>query len=506
MKKVMVPVKTWQGVFRRLLESFFVVTIAACFIGCGGGSSTGIQTGQNTTVVLLATSTANDQLTEFYIAINTVQLIDRAGHAVTLYAYNNQASLNDPGSQPGEFMHLNGTSEPLVIATVPQGVYTSAVVGTNGCLFSLNRFGPPSPGQPDTLNTDIYSQGLCGQGTGQTTVNLSSPITVSGNTMALSLNLQVSQSYTLTGIGSDAAYTVSPVFSLAPSVISASPTNDQNGKITGLDAQVTSVNANASTFAVQTIDGVPLSLNSNGNTVFQGISGAASLGTGNFVNVDFVIQSGGALLATRVEIDDPSAVGELVGPWLAYTAQPDVLVIYPVTCYHLPDTGFCDSVIHFTDTTAFGVTGQLTNLESLPFTPNFGSSTFLLGATLSSYSDGDRDSQGAPYLTTVTLGPQTIDGTITSMSTMNGFSVYTVTLAPYDLIPALQQYADQALVPPPNLLSSPNTVTVYADSNTQILTLASIGQGSLLRFRGVIFDDNGAARMDCQEILDGVTE
>jgi hypothetical protein len=142
-------------------------------------------------------------------------------------------------------------------------------------------------------------------------------------------------------------------------------------------------------------------------------------------------------------------------------------------------------------------------LQSLPFTPSFSSSAFVLGANFSTFSDGDRDSQGEPYATTVTLAPQTIDGTVTSMSTLNGFSVYTVALAPYDLIPTLQQ---NLALPSPNQINSPNTVTVYADSNTQILTFASIGQGSLMRFRGVIFYDSGAARMDCQEILDGVTE
>jgi Domain of unknown function (DUF5666) len=490
--------KASQGIFHGSLALLFVVVLAAPFIGCGGsGNSSGPQPGQNTTVALLLTSTANDQLTEFDVAINTVQLIDQAGRAITLYSYNNQVR------QPAEFMRLNGASEPLAIATVPQGVYTSAAVATDGCQFTVVRFGPPSQGQPNTLNTEIYAQGLCGQGTGQTTVNLPSPITVSGSTMALSLNLQASQSYTLTGTGAGAAYTISPVFSLAPSAISPSPTNDQNGKIVGVDAQVTSIGANGSAFAVQTISDVPLSLNSNSNTVFQGISGVSSLSTGELVNVDFAIQSDGSLLATRVEVDDPSASGEFVGPWLAYTGNADVFIIEPVTCYHLPDNAACDSVIRFTNTTTFGISGQVNNLQNLPFTPSFSSSPVMLGANFSTYPTGARDSQGEPYSANVIVRPQTINGTVTSMSTTNGFSVYTVALAPYDLIPTLQDYL---VLPSPSQLSPPSSVVVYADSNTQLLNSGPIAQGSLLRFRGLIFDDNGTARMDCLEILDGVTE
>jgi hypothetical protein len=47
---------------------------------------------------------------------------------------------------------------------------------------------------------------------------------------------------------------------------------------------------------------------------------------------------------------------------------------------------------------------------------------------------------------------------------------------------------------------------VYADNNTQPLTSALVGVGSLARFRGLIFNNNGTLRMDCGQILDGVAE
>ncbi|MGA9939105.1 MAG: hypothetical protein WBP92_12735 [Candidatus Acidiferrales bacterium] len=491
--------KAWHSVLRASLGLLFAVLPAGLlFSGCGGTLIPGGPTQQqSTTVVLLLTSTANDQLSVFNIGISSVQLLTKSGHSVTLYTYGNQ------GHQPSEFMHLNGASEPLSVTTVPEGTYSSAVVTTSACAFTTISFGPPSQGQPSSLDTSVYAEGLCGQGTGQTTVNFPSPIAVTGSAEALSLSLQVSQSYTLAGTGANATYTVSPVFTLTPINVSPAPTNEQNGKVSGVDAQITSVDATGLTFQAETINGVPITLVTNGSTIFQGTAGISALAAGELVNVDFAIGLSGNLVATRVEVDDATAPAEFVGPWLAYTANPDVFITEPLNCFLIPGSAACDSVIHFTNTTAFGITGQVTNLPNLPFTPNFSSSTFVLGANFSTFSDGDRDLQGEPYATTVILKPQTINGTITSMSTVNGFSVYTVTLAPYDLIPTLQQN----LAPgSPSQVNMPNTVVVYADSNTQILTFASIGQGSLLRFRGVIFDDNGTLRMDCQEILDGVTE
>jgi len=77
-----------------------------------------------------------------------------------------------------------------------------------------------------------------------------------------------------------------------------------------------------------------------------------------------------------------------------------------------------------------------------------------------------------------------------------------VALAPYDLIPTLQ-----GQVGPITRLNSPvNVVYVYADTNTRLFNSAPLSAGSLLRFRGLIFDDNGTLRMDCDQVNDGVPE
>ncbi|MGA2250266.1 hypothetical protein, partial [Terracidiphilus sp.] len=106
-----------------------------------------------------------------------------------------------------------------------------------------------------------------------------------------------------------------------------------------------------------------------------------------------------------------------------------------------------------------------------------------------------------PAVSTVTLLPQTIDGTVTAVSSQGGFDTYTVSLAAYDLF---SQFAVQTYQT--TLLTNPGTVVVYADSNTKQLNTQSIAIGSVLRFNGVILNDGGTLRMDCLQIDDGVPQ
>jgi hypothetical protein len=104
-------------------------------------------------------------------------------------------------------------------------------------------------------------------------------------------------------------------------------------------------------------------------------------------------------------------------------------------------------------------------------------------------------------LTTVTLLPQIINGTVSAISSSGGFTTYTVALAPYDLFPDLAVQPGQT-----TLLNNPGSVVVYVDSNTQLLNSNAIAVGSVLRFNGLVFNDNGTLRMDCGQVNDGVAE
>ncbi|MFY9729869.1 MAG: DUF5666 domain-containing protein [Candidatus Acidiferrales bacterium] len=451
--------------------------------------------GGTTNVTVLLTSTANDQLADFHIEITGLTLTNKAGQSVTVL--NNPDAANDVLGG-FEFMHLNGAFAPLVSAVIPQDAYSSATVKVARCDFT-NISLTPSGG----LLTADFEQGLCSQGTGLTTVSLPLPIVISGTSAVLSLDLQVTQSYTLTttqGInGPTQSYTISPSFILTPLSISAQPVS---GFVTALDLRFASLSAVGNSFVATTPNGSSLSLATNAATIYQGVSGLSSITVGALVDLDAAVQADGSLLARRVQVNDPAALAEFVGPWTFTNGQPGQFVILPNDCFPAPDVVVCESAVQTTSGAAFSVSGEFSNLQNLPFVPEFGASSLVLGQNFSSLSQGANTPQGTPLVTAVALRPQTINGTVTNISSSNGLSIYTVSLAAYDLFPIVQSAAG----PVSQNIANPSTITVYADANTQLLTTNSIGVGSVVRFRGAIFNDNGVLRMDCQKILDGVAE
>lgn len=446
----------------------------------------------NSAVTLLLTSTANDELTDFRINLASVELIGTNGNSVELYSSTNS-------NLGPEFMHLNGAVEPLATATVPQGTYTSATVTTFGCSFTT--LGVSTTGG---IEISTYAQGLCGQGTGTTTVNLPGPIVVDGASVVLALDLEVSQSYTLTTRGAPGVYTISPVFALTRNPLAAQPANEQDGKILGLSAQVSSIDPTNNTIDIETSDGTTFSVRTNASTVYQGVSGFSSVPTGVVANFDIAIQPDGTFQATRVEVDDPNEPALLIGPWLESVngGQPDNWLMQPVEMLNCRLTAppVCGGVLHNTNSTAFGVSQEFSNIASLPFTATFNRSTNFAGQNVGAFVGLDFNSNTGEAVSTVALEPQTINGTVLSTSTQNGFSVYTVRLAPYDPIVTLESISP---APP---LNNPPSVIVYVDSNTQLLNSLPVESGTVARFRGIIFSDNGTARMDCSAILDGVAE
>jgi hypothetical protein len=472
------------------------MAMALCAIlltGCGSGSEMQAPPppAGNTNVVVLLTSTANDQLVSFTALIQSIALVNNAGTSITIF--NNPQTF----SPLGEWMHLNGASSPLPSVSVPQGSYTSAVVTVYGCSFTNMSY------TANGFLTSTFAEGLCAEGSGLTTVNLPNPIAITGSAMALSLDLQVSQSYTLDATAQ--TYTIDPLFTLTPVSIAPQPTDETNGKVTATDAQVISVSADGTTFTTQTVDSPPaLTIVSNASTVFQGISGAAALAPNMLFSFDAAIQSDGSLLATRIEVDDPTAVAGVAGPFTLPVIAPGVFSTLTqeqngCTTGNIP---FCGD-FYYINGTVFNISGELTNLASLPFAASFSNPNFFQGQEVQVTSSGVPDNQSVEVATGITLLPQTLNGTVSAVTNDSGFAVYTVTLAPYDLIPVLQNFTDNT--PPPHL-TNPTTILVYADTSTSFLNSGIVDVGSLIRCRGVIFDDNGTMRMDATTIYDGVAE
>jgi hypothetical protein len=84
--------------------------------------------------------------------------------------------------------------------------------------------------------------------------------------------------------------------------------------LTGINSQITAINAQANTFTAQTPDGFTFTFGSNGSTAFQGVAAFSTLSIGVLVNLNAAIQRDGSFLATRVEVDDLGALATNTGP------------------------------------------------------------------------------------------------------------------------------------------------------------------------------------------------
>jgi len=80
---------------------------------------------------------------------------------------------------------------------------------------------------------------------------------------------------------------------------------------------------------------------------------------------------------------------------------------------------------------------------------------------------------GYPTASTVSLMPQTIDGTVNDSSKVGNFTEYTVSLANYDLFPMLANQPGQTA-----LENNPSQIEVYVDSNTQQLNTQALAAGT----------------------------
>jgi len=480
---------------RLAFPTLVLIGMAGVLTGCGSGTSKTSFSG-NTDVTMMVSSTAQDQPAEFDLGFQSITLTSQSGKTATLL------SLPTSGPPAGaEFMHINGTVEPLATASIAQDVYTSATVILEDGQFSCIALGPVD-GQ-ETLSSATFS--LLGPAS-TVTVSLPSPITVTGASMALSLDLLVPQSATFPdclNVEGFSGFSITPTFNLTPLSVSASPTNSANGKVMALDGQITALgtSGNGFTLAIPDVEGSkPLSVTSNSNTMYQGISGNSALTVGTFVDMDGAVQPDGSLLATRIAVKDPSAADVFRGPLMEVIPSVSVLTMHGHQWQGQDVLGLAEGTMDFNFGSAvFQISGQLTNLGSLPFVPSFNASNMVPGQEVYTSIAPSAFDAPRPVVTTMTLMPQTINATVTASSKNGNFTDYTVTLAPNDLFPMLAVQPGQT-----NVENNPSQVEVYVDSNTQLLNTQTLAAGHTLRFYGLVFNDNGTLRMDCAQVNDGV--
>ena len=439
---------------------------AALATGCSSAVSPATGTNINSPAVsvpVLITDAPSAPLVSFSLTIDSITLTDTAGKTASV--------LSSPTTI--EICHLNGIQAPLVTANVPQDTYVSvAIAFSNPQIAYIN-----SSGQPVTVTPTLATTSF--------TLTFKTPITIGSTSTSLLVDLLAAQSVTISG----ATVTVNPVFNVTnvppPSTM---PPPGQNG--TGMQQMGTVVSVSGTTLVIEPGSGPNFTLTTNTATLLQGFSSLSTLTAGELVQVDFVLQSGGVCLATRIQLAPPPPGGQkpnlLNGPVTSVTPGAGFKMVLmqglgPAVGSVAP-TAVSVFTVTTTTSTAYAITPQFVSIAGLPFTPSFTATNLTPGQTVGVTASSVTGTTAAA--TNVYLIPQTLGGVVTAISTSGNYTAYTLTLVSGDAFTALTGastvtvYTSTATVGPP---------TPVAANNTPIKV------GSQVRFNGLVFNTGSAA-------------
>lgn len=458
--------------------------------GCGSSGGPAGPAG-TTQATLMITSTNNAQIPVFKMNLQGVSLVASDGTVVSL--------LLKP--QTVELGSINGVARPLASVSIPQGSYASVNLsyGSSGFVV-IDR----SSGQG---NIDIGNYPLslpAGMPSGPNAsatvkLTLTTPLVVTGSAMGLLLNVNIPKSVTYTPYfsGSSAMTggntTYSPVYTLSGVTLAAQPSTMLDGMVEGVHGLVTA--SAGGELAMTSDSGSTLNFTTSSATTFAGVSGAAAPPAGSYVAVNAALQSDGTMLATLVQTEATTLAYDMVGPILEYTGQK-----YLETSSreqqgpNLPNgTGFIGNEIEFSVPPQFEIAWLGgTAPAGLSFTPGLNVNAVAVGQNLATpIAALQVTGLVVPAASTVTLEAQTIDGTITGMSTANGQTSYQVSLFPNDLTA---------------IFGTTASFTVYTTAETHTITASALSVGSVGRFHGLLFNNGGTLSMVASVIEDGVPD
>lgn len=476
------------------LAAILLASAAASF-GCGGSSPRAYPKAVylgTTHAVLLASTVGGNEPVTLDLGITSLMLKNQDGKTVTVFNGPNCAS-NFAACLGAEFMHVNGrVSAPLLTAEIPDGIYTSATVSVGEC-------------GADLVGATSSFFGFCNlaTGSGAATVSLPTPLSILGPDLALNLQLDLDPSiqtmagcFTASSSASSCDFTLVPAFTLTTIPIAQPPTSIQNGLITGINGQIETIASGG--LQLLTGEGAKLTLATNSDTQIQGLAALADLAPNMYVQADAALQPDGSLLATRIEVDDPKSLywttGTLVTGLDALSPQFEMYDAQTMGAPLLHGIGGYS----ITAGTAFKTDAAFSNLSSLPFPAIFNAQTMVGGQSVSlfySQLQGPSNYSSYPPVTTITLQPQAFSGTVSAVSQTGPFTVYETTLAADSLFSAIQPITGPWLHP-----ADPSVIYAYAGPST-LAPPNALAVGTTAVFRGLIFDDNGTLRMDCERVI-----
>ena len=443
--------------------------MAVLLTGCSSGTtaippSSGSLTSAATLTQAFITDAPSSQVIALGLTINSIRLFDAAGNGTDV--------LTTPTTI--EACHLDAVQEPLrANLNIPQGTYTSAVITVSNPTVT---YVDPATGTVVNATATLTAS--------TDTVTFAAPITVTATSSPIVFDLLVGQSVTLSGTTA----TVTPTFNVTQTVVSSSPSNWGNGRYEGLYGSVVSTSSTSVTLL--TANGTQVVVSTDSSTVLQGFTALSQLTSGEVIDVDYAQQTNGTLLALRIHLHNGAAANEVIGLVTATTGSPITSFTETARQWLGSATASTTAGTTYTVTvnssTTFAIASQFGTLPSLPFTPTFTNATLFAGQNVAVQASSISGSTAVAQ--TVTLLPQTVDGTVSAITTSGSLQVYTVTLTTGSSLATL---------------TGASSVQVYTTGLTQHLNAATIAVGSTVRLNGLLFKNAGTLSMIAGGSFDG---
>jgi hypothetical protein len=429
-------------------------------IGCGGGASKPA-TQPTAKVQVKIADAPSDRVIALELKVNSIVLTNSSGGTVPVLASPTEVELS----------HLAATMEPLSLNDIPQGNYTSATITVSSPQVT---FMDPTTGLVVEKNATLTTN------TASFTFNPSVSIGSTLTSLNFDFDLNLPNSITIDA-NNNVAFT--PMFTAsAVTMVAENLQEEDDGLVDDLVGFVTA--ASGSSFSILAQDASQtLSFVVDGNTQFEGVSGASALSNGMIVEVSAVTQPDNSLLATHVELRIANANGEeaegLITQVIGTPAtQFNIVVRDEATSGSVFPALGSMLTVNLAQNTLYNINTDHVDLGNLPFVPKFDATSLAKAQNVE--ADTDNPSSTSVIAQAVELQPQAIVGTVTAY-------VQTGTQATFVLtVPSDSAFA---------ILTGSTTITVFQQQSTELKDITAITNGSSVRVRGLLFLDLGTYKL-----------
>jgi len=241
------------------------------------------------------------------------------------------------------------------------------------------------------------------------------------------------------------------------------------------------------------MQGLPgVTLMTNSSTQFEDMGGMGSLNTGMMVEVDAKMQPDGSFMATRVDSIMP---GMMSGGAMAEGLITSLNGNPPTQLSIIADNGAGNGMmasqlgttllVNVTSSTQYGFDASGVDMNNLPFTPAFNSSTIGKAQRIDPETGSSMMGGASLNASALTLEQQGLSGTVASYASGSPASF------------VLNLPADSAFAS----ITGAGSIIVIQQPDTRLQGLTAINNGASVQARGLLFLDAGTYKMVATKIM-----